>query len=380
MIDRRFFLKSLAATSLLSACGPLAGARADVDRYFLFVIQRGAADGLSTVIPTGAPQLISVRPGLIDEAAGGTQLDSTFTLAPQLEQLGRLYGQDQALFAHALATPYRERSHFDGQNMLETGGPAPYRLDNGWLNRFVTLLPGGEAMAVSTTIPLVLRGSAPVSSYAPLNLPDANEDLLARVTRLYDQDPQLHAIWAEALETHEIAGGTEGRLTEGAPLGQVAGQLMADPGGPKVLVLETSGWDTHAAQKTKLAQKLRQLDAMVGAFRTAMGDRWANTAVAIATEFGRTVHENGTGGTDHGTGSAAMLIGGAVNGGRVVSDWPGIAPGQLYQDRDLRPTGSVEGFIGGALAEHYHLDPELVQRTVFPAIERGAMMEQLIRT
>jgi uncharacterized protein (DUF1501 family) len=380
MIARRSFLSTAAfgAGALFVAPG-LALATVPTDRRFIFIIQRGAADGLDIVRPTGDPAFAGLRGGLIGDAAG-TKLDAMFTLHPALVEVGKMYGQAQALFVHAIASPYRDRSHFDGQNVLETGGLLPYEVRDGWLNRLLTLLPrsSDEAIAIAATVPTALRGSVQVPSFAPSALPHAADDLMTRVTALYEADPQLHPVWSAALETEGLATDV-GAKQDPASLGRLTAGFLMKQGGPRIAMLETLGWDTHNAQAGRLAAQLKNLDAMLAAMRDGLGEAWANTTVLVATEFGRTVAVNGTGGTDHGTGSVAMLIGGAVKGGRIISDWPGLAPGNLYQARDLRPTSALDAFIAGAAAEGLALDPERVGRRLFSQATSGRPMSGLVR-
>jgi uncharacterized protein (DUF1501 family) len=369
-INRRKMLAAGAIGASVALLPGLSLAAAPGEKRFVFVIQRGAADGLNIVMPTGDPGFAPARGALA--IAGGTKLDAMFTLHPALVETARMYGDKQAVFAHAVASRYRDRSHFDGQNVLETGGTQPYQLRDGWLNRFLALLPKteAEAIAISATIPAALRGKVEVASYAPSALPQASDDLLARVSSMYGPDPQLHALWEQAMTTRSMTGDlTKGGGKDAAQTGALAARLLSGPGA-RIAMIETGGWDTHAGQAGRLAAQLKGLDAMLAALKTGLGAHWANTLVIVATEFGRTVAVNGTGGTDHGTGSAAMLLGGSVAGGKVVADWPGLAPSQLYEGRDLRPTLSLDTLIGAALAQHYALDPARVRSALFPD-ERG---------
>jgi uncharacterized protein (DUF1501 family) len=363
MIARRQFLRLSAAGAALLIAPRIAFARAATERRFVFIIQRGAADGLSIAPPQGDPAFASLRGALAETANPALKLDGMFGLHPALTQIGGLYAKKQALIVHAVASPYRERSHFDGQNVLETGGQRPYQVKDGWMNRLVAQLPrdGGEAIAFAPTVPLALRGGADVTSFAPSALPQAPDDLLVRVGQLYAQDAQLGPLWQKAMETRGMAGdanGPGGARQDPASLGKLAAGFLARPDGPRLAMLETGGWDTHTAQAGRLAAQLRALDTLVAALRDGLGAVWSDTVVLIATEFGRTAAVNGTGGTDHGTGSAALLLGGAVKGGRVVADWPGLGAGALYEGRDLRPTTDLDALIAGAAAETYRLDPE----------------------
>lgn len=379
MVDRR----SLLAAGLSLGFAPrIAFARAATDRRFVFILQRGAADGLGTIGPVGDPAFAAQRGTLADPFATATRLDGIFALHPSLAAIGGLYRAREALFVHAVASPYRDRSHFDGQNALETGSAQPYAIKDGWMNRLLALLPQAEAraIAVAATVPMALRGRAEVASYAPSALPDASDDLIARVTRLYEGDAQLHALWAQATATRMLTGdlaADQGR--NAAATGALAARLIAPANGARIAMIETGGWDTHAGQVGRLAAQLKGLDAMVGAVKDGLGSLWAQTLVIVATEFGRTVRVNGTGGTDHGTASVAMLLGGAVRGGRVVADWPGLGDAALYEGRDLKATGDVNAVIAGALAQHYAIDPARTLATLFPASRAARPSEGLLR-
>ena len=292
-----------------------------------------------------------------------------------------MYAQRQALFVHAVASPYRDRSHFDGQNVLETGGLHPYQVKDGWLNRLAALLPQtrDEAIAIAATVPMALRGPAPVTSYAPSGLPQASDDLLTRVAPLYDADPQLHPLWSAAVDASSLAGPGSGKQ-DPASLGRLAASFLDQEAGPRIAMIETGGWDTHSAQAPRLAAGLKALDTMLAALRDGLGPVWRQTTVLIATEFGRTAAVNGTGGTDHGTGTVAMLAGGAVRGGRVLADWPGLGASQLYEDRDLRPTASLDALIAGVAGESLSLDPGHVARALFAAAPPGQPITGLVQT
>ncbi|GAA0668469.1 uncharacterized protein (DUF1501 family) [Sphingomonas insulae] len=379
-MDRRAFLTA----GLLGTFAPrIAFARAATAKRFVFVIQRGAADGLGTIGAVGDPAFIGARGDLAADLAAGTKLDAMFALHPAMTSAAALYGKGQALFAHAIASPYRDRSHFDGQNVLETGGTGAYQLKDGWMNRLLGVVPTDDAraIAIAATVPMALRGQREVASYAPSSLPDASDDLLARVTQLYAGDQQLHALWGEALATRQLTSDlSQDNGRNAAATGALAARLLAPANGARIAMIETGGWDTHAGQRGRLAAQLKGLDAMIAALQAGLGPVWDDTLVLVATEFGRTVAVNGTGGTDHGTGTAAMLFGGGVKGGRVVADWPGLATANLYDARDLKPTTPLDAFIGGAVADHFGVDPARAMAALFPASARTAAIEGLLRT
>jgi uncharacterized protein (DUF1501 family) len=363
----------------------LSFANAQTDNRFVFILQRGAADGLNIVIPYADPNYVKLRGSLAIETAASTKLDGTFALHPALAQIRKLYADKEATFFHAVASPYRDRSHFDGQNVLETGSKTPYQLKTGWMNRLLSLLPqnGKEAIAFSSAVPLALQGAFDVTTYAPSSLPEANEDLLMRVQQLYATDRQLNPLWTSALEARGMASGQmqngEKRQNDAA-LGKIAAGFLANPKGPRVAMIETSGWDTHSGQNERLDRQLRGLDALIGGLKEGMGSAWSKTVVLVATEFGRTVAANGTGGTDHGTASAAMLLGGAVQGGRIVSDWPGLATSKLFEGRDLQPTLDLDVLISSVCAQTFQLDTALAQKMMFPYAIGKPSMSPLLRT
>ena len=380
MLSRRYFLGTGGAALAALSMPRIAFARANTSRRFVFIIQRGAADGLSTLGPTGDPQHSALRADFDQDLQTGSKVGSFFTLHPSLAETAKMYAANEALFVHAVASPYRDRSHFDGQNVLETGSATAYRLPDGWLNRMLGLLPpeDSKALALSDTVPMALRGRNEASSYAPSRLAGPSDDLLQRVSALYDSDAQLHALWSDALATKKTAGDIQSGGQSGAALGSLGARLLAAESGPRVMMIETTGWDTHAGQRARLGAQLKSLDALVAALKSGLGTEWSNTVVVVATEFGRTARPNGTAGTDHGEGSLAMLLGGAVAGGRVIADWPGLSAAALYEGRDLKPTTGLDSLIAGAVSQHYDLEPARVMATLFPQTGGTAFAQKLI--
>lgn len=379
MPTRRSFLAGAGAALILPP--KLALAAAATDRRFVFFLLRGAMDGVGTVIPYADPAYAAARRQLALAVGdgGATQLDGQFALHPALSRTAQLYRAGEALFVHAVATPYRDRSHFDAQNLLETGGAQPHALRAGWINRLLAMLPDSDeqGLALSAALPLVARGAVPVTTHAPSALPGVTADLAARIGHLYGDDILLQPLWQKAVAARGLdSGGGGGGLPA---LARLAAGFLARPDGPRVAVIESDGWDTHAGQAARLANQLGRLDEAIGALRDDLGPAWRHTLVMAATEFGRTVAVNGTGGTDHGTASAAILTGGAVRGGRVVADWPGLAAPALHDRRDLRPTADLYAVLAGALADHLGLDPLRVASALFPG-SKTRPMEGLIRT
>ena len=381
MLTRRTML-AVGATGLAAASfGPkFAFAQAASDKRLLVLVMRGAVDGLALAAPLGDPAFRQHRGQWLESYEGAHKLDSMFSLHPRLGEIGKLYAEGDALVAHAVATDYRERSHFDAQNMLETGGTKPFVMRDGFLNRLLGLMNGRDnsAVALASALPLALRGKNPASTYAPSTLPQASEGLIERLPDLYAEDQQLAALLQQAQLTEDIADASGMRnINRAKDAGTLAARMLSDPQGARIAMLDLPGWDSHAGQLRMLDKGFRQLDILMSAFRTGMGEVWDNTLVLAVTEFGRTVAINGTFGTDHGTATSALLMGGAVRGGRVISDWPGLAQNQLFQGRDLKPTMSLEALVAGALGEHFALDSAQVMRELFP--DRNARpVEQII--
>lgn len=359
-----------------------AGAR---DPRFLTVILRGALDGLSAVAPVGDPDYAALRAGIAlskEGANAALPLDGFFALHPKMPNFARAYAAKQALVIHATASPYRERSHFDGQDVLESGLGGVGRIDSGWLNRVLSELPKGERIArsgglgVGTVTPLILRGAAPVLGWAPQRIAEAPDDLAARVLDLYrHRDPVLAKALEGGLKADHLArGGADmgqggGNPAEMARAAAGAARLMMKEDGPRIGVLSYDGWDTHANQggaTGRLADLLDGLDRAFAAFEREFGEAWKQTVVLVVTEFGRTANINGTEGSDHGTATVAMLVGGAVKGGRVIADWPGLAKAQLHEGRDLKSTTDLRAVMKGILADHLGLGPQVLAERVFP--------------
>jgi len=334
------------------------------DPRLIVVILRGALDGLANVAPTGDPDYAALHGSIALTSNGphaALMLDSFFALHPAMPEFARMYREKRAAVIHAVATSYRDRSHFDGQDVLESGFAGPGRVQSGWLNRALEVLPRGErvtsGLAIGPTTPLVLRGAAPTVGWAPVALPQAADDTAMRLVELYNRrDPAL------------AKPGTNGA---GAMklVARGAAKLMAADDGPRIAALAFDGWDTHANEGGavgRLAQLLSGLDGALAEFESGLGERWRDTVVVVATEFGRTARINGTEGTDHGTGTVALLAGGAVKGGRVISDWPGLKTANLYEGRDLAPTTDLRAVIKGVLHDHLGLAERVLADTVFP--------------
>jgi uncharacterized protein (DUF1501 family) len=405
---RRFLHLGLAAGGAAFAARYAFAAPAAGDARFIFIILRGALDGLSAVPPWGDPDYARLREqlaiGAPGTAGGALALDGHFGLNPGLAFVHEAYGAREALVLHAVATPYRERSHFDGQDVLESGLSRPHATEVGWLNRAVAALPAGGVhgaqlgVALGQNVPLVLRGPAAIASWSPSKLPDIDDDTLQRIADRYASDPLLSQRLADALASDHIAsesaaasasmnamaqpdmsaaaGGAAPGVYAARPANgryletvRTAAGFLKREDGPAVAVFDTTGWDTHfneGGAQGQLTQRLGALDGALRTLRESLGPTWSRTVVLIATEFGRTAAANGTRGTDHGTGAAALLLGGAVQGGRVVCDWPGLSERMLYQGRDLRATLDLRSVIKSVLRDHLQISTRTLDTQVFP--------------
>jgi len=354
------------------------------DPRLVVVILRGALDGLATVAPLGDPDYAGLHGSIALTSSGpnaAIPLDSFFALHPAMPEFARMYREKHAAVVHAVATPYRERSHFDGQDVLESGFAGAGRVQSGWLNRALEALPRGErvmsGLAIGPTTPLVLRGAAPTVAWAPVALPQAAEDTAARLMELYrSRDPALGTALTQGLQLDKAAQGDDmkpkpGTNSAGAMrlVARGAAKLMSADDGPRIAALAFDGWDTHANEGGPvglLAQLLGGLDGALAEFESGMGARWRDTVIVVATEFGRTARINGTAGTDHGTATVALLAGGAVKGGRVISDWPGLKARNLFEGRDLAPTTDLRAVMKGVLHDHLGIAERVLAEQVFP--------------
>ncbi len=383
---RRLLRAALAAAALTpTATLSLAASRSAGDARLVLVILRGGMDGLYAVPAIGDPDFAAVRGALAQYPEAPLPLDRLFALHPALSELHAAYGRSEALVLHAVGLPYRERSHFDAQNVLEAGGVRPFELDTGWLGRALGRDGGGIALA--TAVPLVLRGPGSADTWAPATLPDPSTDLVARLERLYTADAALAEALARAKALHldpaamPFDAGTDDAgkaMMAGArrtgpfvTLARRAAEFLAEPSGPRVAVLELGGWDSHANQAAPngaTTQALRTLDAGLAALREGLvrGGAWRSSVVVAATEFGREVAINGTQGSDHGSGGAAFVLGGAVRGGRVLADWPGLAKKDRFEGRDLRITTDLRAILKGVLGEHLRVAATRLDSEVFP--------------
>ena len=398
-LSRRQMLRGSAASLALWSFLPKAAIAGTRDPRLLTIVLRGGLDGLSLAAPVGDPDYVRLRQHIAMLATGdksGLPLDGFFALNPNMPFLHGLYTQKQAVIAHAIHTPYRERSHFDGQDLLESGS-ASTRLDDGWMNRALTGLSDAgkvspKGLAMDAVVPLVMRGKAPVLSWIPkvYNTP-LRDSTVARLMDLYGQtDPILAKAFAQGMDINRVAeaAALSAAAKQPAPAAgqpaapaaprpfrdftdaaEAAARFLSASDGPRIGALSYNGWDTHANEgviQGQLGNRLAGLDLALKTLHEGMGDAWKDTVVVVVTEFGRTARVNGTDGTDHGMATTAMVLGGGVKGGRMIADWPGLGDANLYEKRDLKPTLDLRGLLKGVLRDHLGIPDGALASTVFP--------------
>lgn len=398
---RRKFLQRAGLIGCSAAASPLFApmsfAALPSDNRLVVIILRGAMDGLDVVQPYGDKAFSGLRPTLkFGEEAGATDLDGFFSLHSGLADLMPLWDKGEMGFVHAASTPYRDkRSHFDGQDLLEAG------LDmddhgqprDGWLNRMLQVMPNvgpHSGFAIGREEMLVLTGGAAVSNWSPDTYFNLSAQSRRMLERIYHDDPLFNASISEAIELAEVLepkivddgeddatmmmqqqmmaslrGGAHKRVAAFA-----ANRLREDT---RVAAFSINGWDTHNNQARSIKGGLKRLSDTLLILQRELGDVWGKTAVLAMTEFGRTARENGTRGTDHGTGSAMLLAGGAILGGKVFGEWPGLGTGDLYQDRDLRPVMDVRAVSAMVMQGLFGLDRAVLEGAVFPGLDMAGM-------
>ncbi|MEM7696558.1 MAG: DUF1501 domain-containing protein [Pseudomonadota bacterium] len=406
--SRRTVLAGGAAFAAWGAIPRAAAAPGSKDPRFLTIVLRGGLDGLAAVAPIGDPAYAAIRDEFALPESGAfasVPLSADFALNGNMPNLADLYRRGEALFVHAAHTAYRERSHFAAQDVLENGVETPLYFESGWLGRAISEMPvesriaRRDAFAAAASVPLTLRGAGHVVTWLPAGLPAASIDTRDRLLALYEHtdrvlaDAMLDGIALEHLagsereiregvrQTMMMMGGNDGPSRKIVAAAAAAGRAMAADDGARVGFLDFHGFDTHRSQHNnrRLGKTLERLDQAIAALRQALGPVWGQTVVTITTEFGRTVRINGSDGTDHGAGTVAMVLGGTVNGGRVIADWPGLAERQLYEGRDLRPTTDLRAVLKGILADHFGLDRRTLGDRVFPRTAALSPIEGLIK-
>ena len=387
--SRRGVLSLCAGLGMTFLAAPVLADPLSARRKLVVIVCRGAMDGLSVSPPVGDPDYAALRGAIAIASDKVLKLDADFGLHPKLATVHALAQSGQARIAPAVAIPERIRSHFEAQDLLESGGARVYDVTTGWLNRALSAASRDgrvTAISVGPEEPLILRGPSPVQSWSPGGRQSAD---LGRITTtlqdLYKHDPILGPALASGLQTEATADTLNGGQTivakDARALAVTAGRFVASDGGPSIAVLQLDGFDTHAGQgaaEGQLANRLKALDDVVAGLRDGLGLAWGQTVVVTATEFGRTAHVNGTGGTDHGTASTLILAGGALKPGGIVGDWPTLQPARLFEARDLAPTLDVRQVFKGLLQDHMGMERAALDSRVFPGSRAAAPVANLV--
>ncbi|EJL28730.1 hypothetical protein PMI01_03490 [Caulobacter sp. AP07] len=389
----------LGGSAFAAADGPLS------KRKMVVVICRGGMDGLTVSPPIGDPDYAALRGDVAVPADQALNLDGTFALHPALTSVHALALKGQARIAPAIASPDRARSHFEAQDVLETGAAQVYGVGSGWLNRTLEVMGPRkiEGLSVGATAPLILRGKVQAASWSPGPGVDETARLPTLLQDLYRTDPLMGPAFARGLETEAMAQAAtpppaskiipastdkasmapvaanpkQGRETA-RTLGATLGGFMIQPSGPRIAAISLDGWDTHAGQVGQLNTRLSYLDAMLDGLNSGLGAEWSDTVVVVATEFGRTARVNGTGGTDHGTGSTALVLGGGLKKGGIIGDWPTLKQTALFENRDVTPSLDLRGLFKGVLGEHMGVERAALEGTVFPDSAAAEMVTGLV--
>ncbi|HKY23107.1 MAG TPA: DUF1501 domain-containing protein [Vicinamibacterales bacterium] len=382
-MNRRRFVRNMCLGGIATFGFPIVNfAQVKQRGRFVFVLLRGGFDGLAAVVPYGDPAYRSLRSGFAYDESDLTVLNDMFGLAPGLAPLRDLWQRDELAVIHAMAIPYRTRSHFDGQAILETGIDRPVGSSDGWLNRLLQVMTGDRSgIAIASGMPRSLTGPFEVQTWSPTQLGTVSDEYLGRLAVLYRTDAALYGRFESAMQQQDLVGeepmaGGGARRGGITPLLQAAARILKQEDGPNIAAVEFSGWDTHANQGLAggaLDRLLGQLAEGLVAFRTEMAGAWSNTTVVVMTEFGRTARPNGTRGTDHGTAGAGFVLGPQVAKSIVLSDWPGLSDAALFEGRDLKPTLDTRAVLKGAVGGTFDLTPAQLDR-IFPASSgvRGA--------
>lgn len=366
----------------------------DKRKRLIILFQRGAVDGLSLVVPYGESYYYDARPTISIAAPGkgasALELNGDFGLHPSLSGVMPLWKTKKLAFIDACGSPDPTRSHFDAQEYMENGTPGVKTTGDGWLNRLLVALSESKsnlrAVAVGPTIPLILKGRIPVE-----NIPSAIDPTKPMITdrpnivqqfdHLYQSDKELESAYREGLAARKqlLSDLEEERMVadHGAPqpkgfeanCSRLATLMSKDPT-MQIAFLDVGGWDTHINQggsSGQLANHLKQFGNGVSSLASGLGAAFENTLVVVMSEFGRTVKENGNGGTDHGHGNLMWVLGGPINGGKVYGEWPGLEQSSLYENRDLSVTTDFRVVLGYLVGKHFGINSKGIDN-IFPNV------------
>ncbi len=360
-------------------------AAAGTDPRVLIIILRGGMDGMDAFVPYGDPNYAWRRKHLVLDKSQLIDIgDPDFAFHPNLPKIAGLYKAGQAAVVPATCIPLRTRSHFDCQDNLENGMPAPGNKpvisSSGWLNRVLQALPTTSPIRVGGGIsineaPLILRGTAPTLGWSLNWLPPPDPATVESLRQVYAKtDKTMAGMLDRGLYAHALATKSSGNVTDANDQSmdsltksfRGAARLLADPGGPRLAVITVDDFDTHASQDEFLVGRFGYLDNGIGDMPGLMGDAWNETIVIAISEFGRNATVNGSSGTDHGVGTAAILAGGALAGGKHYGGWPGLAQANLWENADLYPIVDTRAIFKAILEQHLGFAPAILNNTIFP--------------
>lgn len=390
-MDRRAFLARAVALGCSAAASPLitpvAFASAPWEPRLVVIILRGGMDGLDVFRPVGDPDYAALRPTLRQSTL---DLNGFFGMNAALSPMMPLWDAGEFGAAHAVSTPYRDkRSHFDGQDILEAGRPdLAGGGHDGWLNRLLQVVPNvtaETAFAIGREQQLIMTGPAAASKWSPEAMLALSPQAQSLLLMVQASDPLFAAASAQAIEIAQSIATTADMDSDM----MMADPMMAAVNGNKehvqlaefaaqrlraetrIASFSVTGWDTHLGQAGALRNALSRLSDTILTLRAGLGPVWEKTAVLCLTEFGRTARENGTKGTDHGTGGAMIFAGGALNGGRILGDWPGLSEAALYNRRDLMPTRDIRAYPGWVMHALLGIERRAIEAAIFPGLEMG---------
>jgi len=371
-ISRRDFLKGTATTLFLAGFNLPALASSSKKKNLVVIMLRGGMDGLCAVPVIGDKNFEKRRKSILIENT--IKLNSDFALHPRLIGFNKCWKENSGTIVHATSIPYTQRSHFEGQNLMESGGRVAYQEKTGWVGRAMKLANlQGDGLALSLPMPLLLRGIPKNNNYFPSDgrLPRKDTlDLLKSVYAESSEDELLEMMnYIKKRKDEQMMGGTGNRdKRKNKNLARQAATYLRKSDGPRVAVFEVNGFDTHAAQggvdgtHTKC---LVEMDEIINNLRDNLQEAYKDTIILTVTEFGRTIKQNGGNGTEHGYGTAIFMAGGLLKKSQVHTDWPGLKRKEMYEGRDLNATIDARSVYASAMSTVFDLDFKRIQKDVF---------------
>tara|TARA_B100000945_G_scaffold132615_1_gene105833 strand:+ start:1720 stop:2877 length:1158 start_codon:yes stop_codon:yes gene_type:complete len=380
-INRRNFLKSSIVTSLYFAGFGLSSfANTGSKKNLVIIMLRGGMDGLCAIPIRGDKNFEKLRSKINLETT--LPLNSDFDLHPALRTFKRLWDKNLGTVVHATSIPYTGRSHFDGQNLMESGGKVPYEIKTGWLGRGMSLAGlTGNGLALSLPMPLLIRGVPMNDNYYPVEGTMPSEEILDIIKKEFDifSEKDL-SMTLDVIRKRKFQSYGSRRNSS---LAFNAGQQLSKIDGPRVAVFEVDGFDTHAAQGSANgahADCLNEYDSIIKGLKSSLGDKFNDTLILTLTEFGRTIKQNSSNGTEHGYGSAILIAGGLVKKSQIYTEWPGLKKKELFEGRDLNSTIDSRSVYASAMSNVFEIDFERIRKEVFWGEKLQNLSDKLFKT